>query len=125
MIELALQFEYLMCRAFQCRKHEVAGANTGTFRTLEKTHVTFRDNKDPNKKDELLQKYAFDCGRVAAYINSALQKFIKDFDSQLTDQQNEELDNVSLLLQYSTIDKIEKAIEKFNNIMIQHEVQPQ
>lgn len=110
MNEPALQYEYLIRRAFQCGRYGTAGANADTFRALERSFIINRDNQDPQKKDELLRNYAFYCGEVATYIVVALEKFTKDFDKQLTEIQNEELEEISSLLRYATIDEIEEVI---------------
>lgn len=114
----ALKYEYLIRRAFQCGRYGVPGANADTFRALERSYVLYRDNNTPARHDELLIKYAFDCGEVATYINVAIEKFSKDFEEQLTAEENQEIEDIISILNESTIVEIKQAIERAEFLMI-------
>jgi hypothetical protein len=118
MNETALNYEYLIRRAFQCGRYGVPGANADTFRALERSFVICRDNTDPAHHDELLIKYAFDCGEVSTYINVAVEKFAKDFEPRFTVAENQEIEDIITLLIDSTIVEIEEAIQRAEILMI-------
>lgn len=117
----ALNYEYLIRRAFQCGRYGVPGANADVFRALERSFVLNRDNNNVNQKsEELLFDYAFACGEVATYIITAIEKFAKDFEENLTTEQNEEVEDLISLLNNSRIEQIELAIERAQALMIAH-----
>lgn len=120
MNESALNYEYLIRRAFQCGRYEVPGANADVFRALERSFVLNRDNNDYRQNEELLFNYAFGCGEVATYIVTAIEKFTKDFEKSLTAEQNEEVEDLISLLNNSRIEQIEEAIERAQELMIAH-----
>lgn len=120
MNESALNYEYLIRRAFQCGRYGVPGANADVFRALQRSFVLYRDNNDINQNVELLFNYAFGCGEVAAYIITAIEKFANDFEENLTAEQNEEVEDLISLLNNSRIEQIELAIERAQVIMIAH-----
>ncbi len=125
MNEVALNYEYLIRRAFQCGRYGVPGANADTFRALERSFILSRDNNDPDRKDKSLIKYAFNCGEVSTYINVAVEKFAKDFEEQLTPAQNQEIEDILSLLNEATITEIEQAIERAEVLMIEYGRYPQ
>jgi len=114
----ALNYEYLIRRAFQCGRYGVPGANADTYRALERSYVLSRDNNTPALHDELLIKYAFDCGEVSTYINVAVEKFSKDFEEQLTEEENQEIEDIISLLHEATMVEIDQAIERAEVLMI-------
>ncbi|MFV8441860.1 hypothetical protein [Flavobacterium sp. LB2P44] len=118
MDDFALRYEYLIRSAFQCGRYGVPGANADTFRALERSFVLSRDNTDAARKEDLLFNYAFDCGEVATYIITAIEKFAKDFDQQLNPAQNQEIEDITMLLDNSDIIKIEEAIERSEALMV-------
>jgi hypothetical protein len=118
MNDLAMQYEWLIRRAFQVSRFGVTGANTDTYRALEQSFISFRDNKNPNEKDELLFNYAFQCGKVAGYITGAIERFANDFESTLNEEQNQEIDHIEMLLINSRIEQIEEAIQRAEALMI-------
>lgn len=118
MNDIALNYEYLIRRAFQCGRYEVPGANADVFRALEMSSVLSRDNNDNSQSEELLFNYAFGCGEVATYIITAIEKFVKDFEENLTAAQNEEIDDIISLLDNSRIEQIEQAIDRAQELMI-------
>jgi hypothetical protein len=120
MNESALNYEYLIRRAFQCGRYGVPGANADVFRALERSFVLNRDNNDVNQSEELLFNYAFDCGEVATYMITAIEKFANDFEANLTPEQNEEIEDLISLLNNSRIEQIEQAIERAQALMITH-----
>jgi hypothetical protein len=120
MNECALNYEYLIRRAFQCGKYGVPGANADVFRILERNFVLNRDNNNVKQSEELLFDYAFNCGKVATYIKTAIEKFAKDFEENLTAEQNEEIEDLISLLNNSRIEQIEEAIERAQTLMIAH-----
>lgn len=121
----ALSYEYLIRRAFQCGRYGVPGANADTYRALERSYVDSRDNVDPNRNNELLVKYAFYCGEVSTYINVAVEKFAKDFETQFTPAQNQEIEDIISLLHQATILEIEDAIERAEVLMVEYGRHPQ
>jgi len=125
MDDYALRYEYLLRRAFQCGRFGVPGANADTFRVLERNFVYFRDNAITDKHDEHLRKYAFYCGSVSTYIVTAVEKFTKDFDKQLTTEQNQEIEDVLMLLHDGTIETIEQAIDRGESLMLLYGLYPQ
>jgi hypothetical protein len=120
MNESALNYEYLIRRAFQCGRYGIPGANADVFRALERSFVLNRDNNTVNQSEELLFDYAFACGEVATYIITAIEKFTKDFEENLTAEQNEEVEDLISLLNNSRIDQIEQVIERAQALMIAH-----
>lgn len=116
----ALQYEHLIRRAFQCGRYGVPGADADTFRGLETSFVNSRDNTDAARHDQLLFKYAFDCGEVAAYVGVAVNKFAKDFELELNDTEKQEIEDVLGLLDEATIDEIEQAGERAEILMVAH-----
>ena len=118
MNESALNYEYLIRRAFQCGRYGVPGANADVFRALERSFVFNRDNSDISLSEKLLFNYAFGCGEVATYIITAIEKFAKDFEENLTAEQNEEVEDLISLLNNSRIEQIELAIERAQVLMI-------
>jgi hypothetical protein len=118
MDEFALRYEYLIRSAFRCGRYGVPGANADTFRALERSFVIHRDNQISATKDTLLFNYAFDCGEVATYIITAIEKFAIDFDQQLNVVQNQEIEDIRMLLDNSDIIKIEEAIERSEALMV-------
>lgn len=120
MNESALNYEYLIRRAFQCARYGVPGANADVFRALERSFVLNRDNNNVNQSEELLFDYAFNCGEVATYIITAIEKFAKDFEENLTTEQSEEVEDIISLLNNSRIEQIEGAIERAQALMIAH-----
>lgn len=118
MNESALNYEYLIRRAFQCGRYGVPGANADVYRALEMSFVLNRDNNDINQSEKLLFNYAFGCGEVATYMITAIDKFAKDFEEHLTAQQNEEVEDLISLLNNSRIEQIEQAIGRAQELMI-------
>jgi hypothetical protein len=126
MNDYALRFEYLMRRAFQCGRYGVPGANADIFRALESNFVRFRDNTNADSHDECLRKYASYCGSVSTYIETAIEKFAKDYDKKLTAKQNQEVEDLlTLLYDDATIETIEQVIDRTEDLMLQHGVYPQ
>lgn len=118
MNENALNYEYLIRRAFQCGRYGVPGANADVFRALEMSYVLNRDNNDINQSEILLFNYAFGCGEVATYIITAIDKFANDFEENLTAEQKEEVDDLISHLNNSRIEQIEHAIQRAQELMI-------
>jgi hypothetical protein len=118
MNERALNYEYLIRRAFQCGRYGVPGANADIYRALEMSFVLNRDNNDIDQSEKLLFDYAFNCGEVATYIITAIEKFANDFEENLTAVQIEEVEDLISLLNNSRIEQIEQVIVRAQELMI-------
>jgi hypothetical protein len=118
MNESALNYEYLIRRAFQCGRYGVPGANADIYRALEMSFVLNRDNNDIDQSEKLLFDYAFNCGEVATYIITAIEKFANDFEENLTAVQIEEVEDLISLLNNSRIEQIEQVIVRAQELMI-------
>jgi len=106
----ARMYEIIVTSAFQCERFGVPGADVSRFENLAINFARLRDKKNPDEHEENLQKYAFSCGSVAAYIETAIGVFCKD--KQLTEEQKQEVNDISTLLHYATIEQIKEAINR-------------
>lgn len=120
----ALKYEHLIRRAFQCGRYGVAGASADEYRGLERAYSNLKINKDPKKNEELSFNYGFECGEISAYIITALEKFINDFDSKLSDSDNQETEDIRMLLCDKNINKINEAIDRAEKLMIKFNLYP-
>jgi len=130
----ALNYEYLIRRAHQCGRFGVEGANADIFRHFSMAEISYRTEKENIKNgkpratnkdiEELLFDYASRAGKVAAYIGTAIEKVLKDYDSKLSDEQKEELENCKVDLITPDFETIEKVINKANDIMQKIDLYP-
>ena len=111
----AMNYEYLIRRANQCGRHGVAGADADTFRRLQRLALKY--NKNRTEKD--LREYMVSAGEVSAYIKTACQLVIKKFDGKLSDDQYNELEEVMLSLIEPNLDKLSKAVQRAQIVMLE------
>lgn len=114
----ALDYEYLIRAAHNIGRFEIIAANADIYRGLHTSYVYYRDNNDANLNDELLFKYAFDCGEIATNIKVAIYKFEKDLSTQLSEEDKHELNEICSLLNNTNIDGIDEAIERTQEVFI-------
>jgi hypothetical protein len=121
----ALSYEYLLRRAHKCGRNGVAGANADVYRHFEKAHAEYKEVKSGKPKftnkslEEAFGDYMLCCGEVSAYIITAIDKVRKDCKDLLNKKQDSELEQVEILLIKPDIEKIEKSIEKAQEIMME------
>ncbi|MFC0342994.1 hypothetical protein ACFFH5_02120 [Epilithonimonas hispanica] len=109
---MALRYEYLIRAGHNIGRLAIPAAHADTYRGLERSFISFRDNTDQTKNTELLFQYAFDCGEVVTNISNAIWKFERDFEGKLSQDDKDLLDEIEILLINAKIEKIEEAIEK-------------
>lgn len=121
MNQLALSYEYLIRRVYQCERYGVAGANADEYRRLERTHNYLKDNKYKVKPEDIF-KYGFECGQITAFIRGAIEKFRNDFSENLSNQEKMKIDEILGTLIDGKLDAIEKSITDAEKIMLDHNV---
>jgi hypothetical protein len=125
----ALNYEYLIRRAHQCGRYGVQGADADTFRRLQRNASMYSNEKESIEKgkerlsnqniEDLLVKYMLSAGEVSAYIKTATDKVKKQYESKLSDEQYNELEEVEVLLIEPDINKINEAIQRAEKIMLE------
>lgn len=111
----AMNYEYLIRRAFQCGRFGVAGANADIFRRYERLHSEYlQDKMDLNN----LSKYMMCVGEVSAYIKMATSIVRKNHTASISDAQKTELENVETLLFSTDKNRIVEAITRAEKVMI-------
>lgn len=130
----ALNYEYLIRRAHQCGRYGVQGADADTFRRLQRNAHMYFSEKEASEKgterftnqkiEDLLSKYLVSAGEVSAYIKTATDKVKKQYDSKLTDEQYNELEDVEVLLIEPDFEKINEAIKRAEKVMLEIELYP-
>ncbi|WP_312922132.1 hypothetical protein [Empedobacter brevis] len=108
----ALDYEYLIRAGHNVSRFEITAANADIYRGLHTSYVYYRDNNDANLNDELLFKYAFDCGEIATNIKVAIYKFEKDLSTQLSEDDKNEINKICSSLNNANITLIDEAIER-------------
>lgn len=132
---LAMRYEYLMRRAFQCGRHGVAGANADIFRRLNHAEELYRTEKENERNgrpkqwlkssDELYYEYASICGEVAAYIDTAIRKVLMDYAYKLNEEQKQILNACRTKLSHPSYETIENVLDTSEKIMVELKLFPQ
>lgn len=116
----AMSYEYLIRRAHQCGRHGVAGANADDYRRLQRNYHYFVENKSSSKsRDELLSAYMATAGEIAGFIKTAIRVVIKTHESKISDNQYNALEDIEVSLITPDIDKLNKAVEDGEKIMLE------
>jgi predicted DNA-binding protein len=131
----ALNYEYLIRRCHQVGRYGVAGADADTFREFERSYILVTSEKDLAAKgqpkqwnktiEELNIDYATNAGKVSAYINTAIEKAMKDYEDKLSDEQYEVLEQCKIQLISPTYDKICNVIKQAEETLVAIGVFPQ
>lgn len=124
----AMSYEYLIRSAHQCGRYGVAGANADIYRGLIGNASKYYSemeaikNKTERKwlknEKEMLADYMRSCGEVKGYIKTAIEKVRKEYDTILTDEQYNELEDVEVLLIKADLGKITEAIVRVQKVFI-------
>ena len=122
----AIDYEYLIRKAFQCGRHGAPGANTDIYRRYERNQDLYsqalieieRDKPRTWLQDlnEMAYELGVAAGQVVIYIEMAIYRVKKDFENQLTDEQTEQLESCGSLLFDPSRENIEAAIDKVHHI---------
>lgn len=130
MDEFAMSYEYLIRRAHQCGRHGVAGANADNYRRLQRSFAEYNAEKTGQpkftlkKSEDIISDYMRNCGEIASYILTAVDKVRRDYKEKLTQQQDGELEEVEISLITPDIEKIQKAIKSAEKTMIDFGLYP-
>lgn len=130
----ALEYEYLIRRAHHCGRYSVEGANADEYRALERSSGLYTttlneiENNLPRTWNADIKDLAFNYGKnageVSTFIRIAIGKVQSDLENQLTQEQQDELENCKADLNEPTIDQIDGVIERAQEIMIEHGLYP-
>ena len=130
----AMNYEYLIRRAFQCGRFGVAGANADIFRSLERSYGLYTREKELkaaakpkewNKSiEELALEYGRKSGEVAAFLDSAISKVLHDYENRLSPEQKEELNQCLSDLFEPSFDDILHVIERSEKVMLELGIYP-
>ena len=124
----AMNYEYLIRRAHQCERYGVAGADADTFRRLQRFAYTYLENKKTietkserkwrKTEEEMLTDYMISAGEVSAYIKTATQTVKKKYDTKLTNEQYNELEDIEISLTKPDIEIINEAVKRAEKVML-------
>ena len=124
----ALSYEYLIRRAHQVGRFGVAGGDADTFRRFERSYTLLTTEKDLAAKgqpkqwnksiEELSLDYATNAGKISAYIDTAIEKVMKEYADKLSDDQYEVLEQCKIQLIDPTYEKICSVIKKAEETMV-------
>lgn len=125
----AMDYEYLLRRAHQCSRYGVAGANADDFRNLMRKASDFQialqkleqENKQlfPESLVKIQVAYAVKSGIISGYLKTAIQKVMKDFDEQLSDEQYEEFEGLNTMLSEPTLQVLNEVVARSQKVMIE------
>lgn len=122
----AMDYEYLIRKAFQCGRHGASGANADIYRRYESKQALYRqalieiERNEPRTWLQDLNEMAYElgiaAGQVVTYMEVAIYRVKKNFENQLTDEQTEELESCESLLLDPSRENMEAAIDKVHHI---------
>lgn len=131
---LALRYEYLIRRVYQCGRHGVDGANADIFRRLNHAEDSFRMDKEnqinrrPRLSTKSLEELEYDydckCGEVAMYIDRAIRKVASDYAHILHPEQKQILNDCRESLSNPSYDVIEEVLDKSEKVMAELKLSP-
>lgn len=122
MKETAIRYEYIIRAAHNVGRLEILAAHADSYRALERNFVKNRDNKDGAKSQELLFKYAFNCGEIATNLSNALWEFERNFREDLSEEDRDKLNEIEELLVYAEMESIDQAITLFEDVFGRHKL---
>lgn len=118
----ALSYEMVIRRAYQCGRYGSTGANADIYRAFEMAYREFDDKVNGRfvNSTETLQQLAYkaghEAGRVAAFIDDAIDKALNTFGSKMSDEQKTVLTDVKVTLFYPDKTKIESAVDRVSQV---------
>lgn len=131
----ALHYEYFIRRAHQTTRYGVAGADADIFRRLERSYGLYKSEKELTEKklpkqwnkslDELAHDYAIDCGKISAYVKTAIDYSLKKHGKLLSDEKYNALEECKMQLVNPTYDSICQAIKTADEILLELKLFPQ
>lgn len=119
-MEKAIEYEYIIRRAYKVGRLEIPAAHADTFRGLELSFINQRDNKDIQKNDELKFYYSFNCGEVSTNLKNAIWQFEKDNEGNLSEEDKENISTIESLLLKAKIDEIDKSMDLIKILFSRH-----
>lgn len=131
MNDQAMDYEYLVRRAFQCGRLGVTGANADNYRGLEMAEARYStemkkgQTKNEERAKELLFKYGQKIGEVSSYVESAINHVQKNYNSELTDEQKKILSECTIKLPTNSTDELFKVVKSAEAVMIELGLYPQ
>lgn len=131
----AMHYEYFIRRAHQTARYGVAGADADSFRALERSYGHFKSEKELSEKglpkkwnksnDELAHDYAINCGKISAYIKTAIDHSLKKYGELLSDEKYNQLEECKMQLINPTYESICQAIKTADEILLELKLFPQ
>lgn len=97
----ALQYEYLICAAFQCEKGKKHGASAEIYYGLLNSY---------NRKEIDLINYGIRMGMISAYLSEALIEVKEKYDGD--SEIKEKLEECQILLHVLTYESISECVDK-------------
>lgn len=124
----AMSYEYLIRRVHQCGRHGVAGADADTYRHFLRSAGMYYNTKKAiannterlwnQSEEKLLLDYMTKAGEITGYIRTALQKAMSKYETNFTDEQYQELEDVNSLLSKPSISIINEVIERADKVIL-------
>lgn len=129
----AIGYEYLIRAAHQCGRHGVTGAHADSFRALLNPAKIYLDAQEKNintpqrlwsqSEEDMLSNYMASAGEVSGYLYTAFDQIKKAFDSKLTDEHHQKIEQAEIILIKPTLERIvdsiaivEKVLQEINQI---------
>ncbi|KAB1061466.1 hypothetical protein [Salibacter halophilus] len=122
----AMEYEYLIRKAFNCGRFGAPGANADIYRRYERNKGLYESETDavknnkPRKWNQPIEDLAYEAGRkegeVVAHINNALDHVEKHYQDELTSEQEKELSDCKSELLEPSKEKIDKVIDRVHEV---------
>lgn len=123
MEEIARTYEKLICKAHNCDRWGISGANADNYRGLIEAFILWQDMQrkpDISLKDVEVYfgRYARKCGAISAYIETAIDIIGKEYDNRMSDEQKKELNDIKSLLRESYMEQIDDSICRVKKLLL-------
>ncbi|WP_075340719.1 hypothetical protein [Tenacibaculum agarivorans] len=132
--DYAMRYEYLIRRAHQCGRHGVAGADADIYRrfltnaSIYKTEKEAIENNQPRQwrksESEMLSDYMVSAGKIAAFIETAIDLVNNEYYNDLNQDQKDRLSQAQGQLLEVNIENITEAIEIAEAVMLEIKLYP-
>jgi hypothetical protein len=130
----AMDYEYLVRRAFQCGRSYEKGADADIYRKLERSYGHFLRESEAERTgkpktwnksvSELETEYKSDLRVVAGYVDAAIAKALQNYSGLFSADQQEVLKESRKRLTRPTPEDVEDVIEKAQDIMVEAKIFP-
>lgn len=117
-------YEYLITKAFGCKRYDVAGADSGIFKEYQNKQILYEVNLLAIKNgkaisgnstiEDLAYQAGVETGKVVAHITNAISYLKKKHKKSLSSHQCQQLDNFQITLLTPTHKSIGEVMEKLH-----------